>query len=397
MANCDKIPLNYSAVRLKSINKMKLLLIAENYAFGPIGKLLSIAEHLKLSKHSLSFAGYGTAFQLANHFKFDQIFEIDTEDKKQNKKFREIIQEFDALIICMDLPSLIVGQNLGKPTVWIDSLFWFWDKIPDSMLKADLYIKENSIDEDRKRQKYAKHIKNLVEVGPIIGKVNKQRRKNQAMISFGGGEATHLYEVGKNSNYPFVMTKILSEIESFNEFKSVSLYTNETIVKMLKKKFPKKIIHFDTLSHENFLTELNGSELFLTTPGLGMTLESMYCETPTILLPASNDSQYLQLDQFREKGLAKASVGLQDFLAPLALAGIPVEKSTKKMLKQMKTFEKSATIQQKVGSEIKKLIESRDVWSNEYVSRGNIFLKSLGGNGSLKAANEILSFLDSFK
>jgi len=61
-----------------------IILTAENFAFGPIGKLLDVAKLLKDRNHKLTFAGYGTSYQLAKNFPFDTLLEIDTDNPKRN-------------------------------------------------------------------------------------------------------------------------------------------------------------------------------------------------------------------------------------------------------------------------------------------------------------------------
>src|SRR4030066_1479597 len=126
----------------------KLVLTAENFAFGPIGKLLTIAGLLKKQGHELVFAGYGTSLQLARNF-FDEVHEIDTDDPKSNILLEAIISKADMLVSSMDLQSIIVAKRLGKLTVYIDCLFWFWESIPEPLFYIDLYIREHSINDKK--------------------------------------------------------------------------------------------------------------------------------------------------------------------------------------------------------------------------------------------------------
>src|SRR3989339_360903 len=120
----------------------KLVLTAENYAFGPIGKLLYVADLLKNKGHKLIFAGFGTSLQLAKKFPFDEIHEIDTDNPKSNSALQAVISQSDALISSMDLSSVIVANRQRKIVVWLDCLVWFWDDITEAVFGVDLYIKE---------------------------------------------------------------------------------------------------------------------------------------------------------------------------------------------------------------------------------------------------------------
>ncbi len=367
----------------------KLVLTAENFAFGPIGKLLDLVDLLKEQGHSLTFAGFGTSLQLAKKFPFDSIYEIDTDNPESGSKLENIISQADMLISSMDIPSIKIAERIGKLTTWVDCLFWFWDSIPEPVLNVDLFIKERLMDEKTNVKKYADKIKNLVTVGPIIGRMNSGKRKNQVLISYGGGEAPYWYKAGRDTNYPFVMTNILLKNIDWSKFDKVIVATSERIASELAEKFPNTPFEFTTLAHDKFLEELSSSEVILITPGLVTAELSFESGTPTIFLPASNNSQYLQLDQFLEMKLAPAHAHLSSFMPRLELAGVPLVDSTQMVLKQLKEFEQSNEIMDLVGKHINELIEKRGEWSSEFVSNGKKFIKSLGGNGASAAVDKI--------
>lgn len=373
----------------------RLLLTAENYAFGPIGKLLYVADLLKNRGHTLIFAGFGTSLQLAKNFPFDEIHEIDTDNPEFNSALEAVISKSDVLISSMDLSSVIVANHQRKMVVWLDCLFWFWDEIPEAVFGVNLYIKERSLNDAVNDKKYGAKIKNLVSVGPIIGTFKKLARKNQALISLGGGQATHYYKVGEDTNYPFIMADILLKHVDWSSFGKILFATSETIVTELKKRFPAVIFEFTTLAHNKFLEEMSQSQILLTTPGLITAQDAFYSETPIIFIPPSNDSQYLQLEQLRNLGLAPASVGLVDFLQKLNLFHIPVAKSTRLMLLQLRELEQSPEIQLKIGIRINELVKNREPWLKDSVKKGKKFIDSLGGNGTQSAADQIIQLLTS--
>lgn len=367
----------------------KLMLTAENFAFGPIGKLLDLADLLKEQGHELTFAGFDTSLQLAKNYPFDAIYEIDTDNPESNSKLEEIVSQSDMLISSMDIPSVIVAQRLGKLTTWIDCLFWFWDSIPEPVLNVDLYIKERLMDDKANEEKYASKIKNLYTVGPIIGMMDVGNRRSQVLISYGGGEAPYWYKAGRDTNYPFVMTNILLKSVDWSKFDKVIVATSERIAKELSEKFPNSPFEFKTLAHDKFLDELSHSEIILITPGLVTAELSFESGTPTIFLPPSNNSQYLQLDQFIDYDLALAHAHLSDFMSRLELKGVPLRDSTQMVLGQLKEFEQSPETQRRIGERLNKLIEDREKWSGEFISKGKKFINSLGGNGAYAAADKI--------
>ncbi|HBC72258.1 MAG: UDP-glucose/GDP-mannose dehydrogenase [Candidatus Amesbacteria bacterium GW2011_GWB1_47_19] len=371
----------------------KLVLTAENFAFGPIGKLLDVVDLLKEQGHELTFAGFGTSLQLAKNYPFDTIHEIDTDNPESDSKLEGIISKADMLISTMDIPSVKIAQQIGKLTTWIDCLFWFWDSIPDEVLNVDLYVTERLMNDKANEQKYASKIKNLFKVGPIIGRMSGGSRKNQVLISYGGGEAPYWYKEGRDTNYPSVMTNLLLKSIDWSKFDKVIVTTSERIAKELSDKFPDTPFEFKILAHDKFLDELSHSEVILITPGLVTAELAFESGTPTIFLPPSNNSQYLQLDQFIEQDLAPAHTHLSNFMPRLELKGVPLCDSTQMVLKQLKEFEQSPETQKRVGGRLNKLIGNRDNWSNEFVANGKRFIDSLGGNGAYATADKIKHIL----
>lgn len=371
----------------------KLILTAENFAFGPIGKLLNVADLLKEQGHEMKFIGFGTSLQLAKHFPFNAVHEIDTDNKASILALEAIMVKGDILISSMDLASVIVAKKLGKPVVWIDCLFWFWDSIPEPLFDIDLYIRERSMDDSINDAKYSFKIKNLYNVGPIIGRVKDIKRKRQALISYGGGEAYYWYKASIDTNYPFVMTNILLNYVNWTQFDKIIVATNERIAAELVKRFPQAPFEFVCLPYERFLLELAQSEVALITPGL-VTAETVFeLGIPTIFLPPSNNSQYVQLDEFRECGLAPASVHLSDFMNKLELREKKLHESMQEVLRQLRNLEQSTKIQASVGTRVRELVENRQDWTTEFITNGRKFIDSLGGNGAQTAVNKINQLL----
>lgn len=187
----------------RTVNMPRLLLTAQNFAFGPISKLLYVAEFLRRPDHTLLFAGYGTSLELAKAFPFDEIHVLDTEDASSHAQLRSLVRTCDIVISSMDQPSLEIAEELDVPAVWIDCLYWFWDTIPEPVQRSTLFIRERSIPLAVNRGDINVNIPNLLTVGPIVRPIAEQPRLRQALIAYGGGEATYWYRFGVHTNYPW--------------------------------------------------------------------------------------------------------------------------------------------------------------------------------------------------
>jgi hypothetical protein len=377
----------------------KILLTAENFAFGPIGKLLTIADLLKKAGHKLVFAGYGTSLQLARSYPIDEIHEVDTDDPNSKGKLLELTNKTDVLISAMDLQSVLVAKSLGKPVVYVDCLFWFWEDISEGLFDIELYVGERSIIDNKNNEneeKYKLKIKNLLMVPPIVPVIKKSPRKKQALISYGGGEATHWYQVGRDTNYPSTMTNILQKHVDWTGFDRVIVTTGENILRDLATKFKNSTLEFTTCgSHAGFLEEMSQSEIVLTTCGLVTTQETFQSETPLIYLPASNNSHYILLDELREQIANLPSVHLADFMDRLSLRGLSEDVSIPEVMGQLREVENSSILQEKIGVEINKLVQTRENWSNTSVKQNKEFLESLGINGAKIVGDKVDKLLKS--
>jgi hypothetical protein len=51
----------------------KIIAVAENYAYGPVGKLLTVTKELLKQGHHITFIGEGTAYQLGSKEPFSKV------------------------------------------------------------------------------------------------------------------------------------------------------------------------------------------------------------------------------------------------------------------------------------------------------------------------------------
>ncbi len=371
----------------------KIILTAQDFAYGPIGKLLDLVSHMENKFFELVFIGFGTSLQLAKKHKFSKVYKIDTELSKNKNKLKNIVKDADLLISSMDLPSLEIAQELGIKNVWIDCLFWFWDEIPKIAQKADLYIAEISINNKKNLKKFKKKINNLLMVNTILPKLNKKKVEKQVLISLGGAEATHCYQIGKDTYFPFIMTEILLKYVDWSCFDKIYLATNQRILSKLKGLFKKTKIIFCCLEHTKFVNTLSNSEVTLITPGLVTTQTAFYAKTPVLFLPASNNSQYLQLEEYRKEGLAKASVSLSDFIGKLDFSNKREAEANEMVINQISSIRNNTFVKKAIGDKIDKLLKDRNRWAQNAVNVGSNYIYKRGANGAIQALRAIESLM----
>jgi len=359
----------------------KIIAVAQNYAFGPIGKLLTINPYLKAAGYQIQFIGEGTAYQLGSKEPFDKIVHMDTDSKDFEKKMTNTFKTADVLLSCMDMASVRLAQKVGLYTIWLDTLFWWRNEIPDYILNVDCYIKQNSVKDGRNMRIYGPKVKNLKSVGPLVdlSVLDTKKNKNQVIVAFGGMEAKGWYKVGKETNYPFLIRKLLERID-FSEFENVIITGNERVIKQMdsKKKINKKFV-FQTLPHLQFAQELANSKLAIMTPGLETPLEAFSYNVPTIFLPPSNASNYMQLNSFVKEGVATMKIHFTDYYDEIKMLNKGFRKRLSLYLDQLHVFEKDTKAQEDMIKRLNEFVKNRDL-QNLQVSRQKTYISN-HGNG----------------
>lgn len=374
----------------------KIVAIAENFAFGPASKLVTVCEKLLKRGHQITFIGEGTAYQLGSKVNFNKIYRFDTDSKDFMDWGVRIFKNVDVLLSSVDRSSVILAQKVGLPVIWLDMLFWWWDEIPEYLWNVDLYIQQNSLKNKRNMKKYGKKIKNMVVVGPILDLSYKNSPvKSQLLVAYGGIEAAGWYRIGKDSNYPYTITKIIFNMVDTRRYKTVLFAGNEKIMADLNQKYGSKKFQFKILPHSLWLKEVAESQDILINPGLEAPLEAIAYERPIFFLPPYNSSAYVELDEFRKLGLASQqnSIHFADYFPHRNLAGRNLRKIMEEFLEELRKFEASKKILEDWGEKINKYLSLPQAEKDKQKLKERAFMKQLGNNGLSQTVLEINKFI----
>ena len=377
------------------MRKKKILCDAKAFCFGPVSKLLMICEHLK-EKYELIFLVSGTSKILSNDGSADRIIECNTEDENELKKNEIEFRKADLFINIMNPVSAKFASKIGIPQIQIDSLFWMWDDISKEVLDSDIYFIQNFEGVEKQLNKFKGKIKNPVIIGPIIkDPLGDIKEKNKLLINLGGMESAFI-KVGVNTQYPFVISGILDKMFSRNiDFDEIIFAGNKEVLEKIKLKFPKSKIKFKFFDHNSFLKEIKEAKLILTSPGLTATFEAFNTGTPVFFLPPQNYSQYWNLDNFIQKGIAKYAINWNKIYPEFnILRNEEQKKGVEKILSCIQRFEKDEEAWLKIENSIKSVINTSEYELKDIAKRQKNYIESLGGNGTKKIVEDIGRFLD---
>src|SRR4028119_2433068 len=112
----------------------KILIYAAPFSYGPTGKALSLATHLKDLYH-VELTGYNTSYEL---MKLDQDIPIIDFDFRTPKDLTEQrLLKYDLIISCSDLQIASQANQLGVKSIMLDSLFWWQTPSCDEILSTN--------------------------------------------------------------------------------------------------------------------------------------------------------------------------------------------------------------------------------------------------------------------
>ncbi len=375
----------------------KIIATAENYSFGPAGKLVTVCQKLIDQRHEVIFIGEGTAYQLVSKDNFKKIYRFDTDSKLFMTWGEKIFKNADVLISSVDRSSVILAKKVGLPVIWIDMLFWWWDEIPEFLLDVDLYIQQNSLRNEANTKRYADKLNNMVIVGPILDTAYKNTHiKNQLLVAFGGMDAVGWYQIGKDSNYPYTISELLLEKVDMSSYEKVIFAGNEKISSDLNKRYGNKKFEFKILPHNAWLKAVAESKDILINPGLEGPFDVISHERPMFFLPPYNSSAYVELEEFRKRGVANKenSIHFMDYFPYRNLGGRNLRVIMKEFLSELKTFENSPEILDDCARRINKYLKSSKTAKEKQIKRQKKFLSLLGGNGLDKTIETINQFIN---
>ncbi len=363
----------------------KILIYAAPFSYGPTGKALSLASHLK-DLYQVELAGYNTSYEL---------MKLDRNLPLINYKFRDFeelndptLLDYDLIISCSDLKLASRANQLGIKSIMLDSLFWWIAPSLEEILSTDAYVVQDFLGVQEALSALPQNCSNIYKVGAVLRKdidklKDQNQRENHILINYGGLESPYV-KVPRDSNYPFIMTKLLTGL--FREYSSFKFTVtgNSQAMRILSRDYSAyENVKFETLQHDDFIACIAKSKLILTSPGIETFYESIFLATPSVLLLPNNSSQYWQL-------LALINSGIESPVCHYNYYGKMCEherdfdeaNEIKTVLKSLDYLSESKELLNSYIANLYFLIDAR-LSSNldVYEQKKQEYMKTIGGNG----------------
>lgn len=275
----------------------KILIYAAPFSYGPTGKALSLASHLR-NLYQVELAGHNTSYEL---MKLDPgISLINYEFRAFEELSNQTLLNYDLIISCSELNLALKANQLGVKSIVLDSLFWWIQPTPEQILSTDAYVVQDFIGVQQAISALPKNCPTIHKVGAVLRKdINRSKNfdncENHILVNYGGIESPYI-KVSRDSRYPFVMTGLLAALfNKYSDFKFTVTGNSQAMTILAKEYSDYRNVEFKTMQHDDFVACIAKSKLILTSPGIETFYESIFLATPSVLLLPNNSTQYWQL------------------------------------------------------------------------------------------------------
>ncbi len=181
----------------------------------------------------------------------------------------------------------------------MDSLPFMWTKEDAKLGKVpynvDVYCAQKSIKLTNESKEIFDNVKNLKWINPIIPKIEETKillKEESIVINLGGLHSP----VGNGEEYIKATIIPLIEILKSKYNYNIIITAGSDAVKKVQKKLKDYDVEVKTYKQKQFLSVVNQSKIFFTSPGLTTIFETMNLDKETIFLPPQNLSQFYNVE-----------------------------------------------------------------------------------------------------
>lgn len=277
-----------------------VVLQAAPFCFGPISTTLAVAKHLRQRGYALVWLAEETSLQLLqSDGAEDYVIPFSLSAADDRRRCAHIIEEADAVLVNTDPDFAEFALGLTPNIVYLDILYWMWDRLPDAAVRVAKYVFEDFAHTDEQIERVGLPA-NALRVGPLAAPahvMSPARRGRHLLVSLGG-----LWRPGNRSALESyrdtvhgALFEALKDIDGFEEVFVAGGEETQRSVTLASG----HVVHFGVLAKDRYLDLLATARAAILAPGLTGFYEVAAARTPVFFLPPHNYSQHLQLDYFK--------------------------------------------------------------------------------------------------
>jgi hypothetical protein len=365
-----------------------LVCCAYPFGYGPVAKLMLIAQRAQSLGISTVFLGDGIAHELALR---SSAFHDVIRAAPDHARAKSVIQASRGLLSMMDRDYAATALDLSIPVYAADSLAWMRDRVPNAFRAARRYWVQRFPGASRQIPQASA---NAVVVGPLVPAMTPPAvcSKTALVVNLGGCESPHGSMAADPAYADFVMRGLLDSGLTARFAGNAVLLSGNRCTQYLRERYADSGLDFDSRSHDDTLALLATARFALTSPGLTTSLECFQIGVPTFFLPPQNFSQWLILKHFRTHGLAPFAFHWQDLPSQHAavLERLPGDERTPRILEIIR----KESCDPAAGRLFREGLSASLSHDNDALAEAQRrFFASIGIDGVEQVANDLASLL----
>jgi hypothetical protein len=268
--------------------------------------MLAVLEHVDAI--STALVRDVTAELLARDRAVDRVVHV---DNKSPVAVRAAIDatEFDAALVVSNQSNVELYAELGLPIFFVDVLYWCGvrkDQPVWNLAERTFVQRFPGVTERLQSQEYRER---PAQVGPLIRRATVHHGElNGTLIQIGGARSRWV-RPGENSSFPRMVIDWISR-QNLDWPKPWTLAGGREAGAVARQHPLADQMDIVSYPYDEFLSKLNQSELYVTTPGQGAVFEGLRADVDMLVLPPQNATQVLQLRTYEHAGLVGPGLNL---------------------------------------------------------------------------------------
>jgi len=285
---------------------LRLLCDSNPMCFGSTSAMLSVLDFVPAE--STALVNGVTAELLARDSVVDRTISVNNKSPESMQRAVDF-EDFDAVLVVSNQSNIALYADVGLPIFFVDVLYWYGPhkQQPVWSLAERTFIQNFPGVFDRlESQVYQEP---PVIVGPLIRQaaVSSPGRKG-TLIQIGGARSRWI-RPGDNSLFS---EQVLSWIchQELNLPQPLTLACGKDAGKAAQHSHLADSIHIDSFAYDDFISKLQQTAVYITTPGQGAVFEGLAAGVDLLFLPPQNATQVLQLAIYERAGLVAEGLNL---------------------------------------------------------------------------------------
>ena len=282
--------------------KTKILLVAQPFAFGPVGSLMSLRRQVEREDLEWRYLGPTYTRQVVDDGLFSRVDFLGDGDLASGEALRRAISDADVVVSGTEFHNLETAVAAGRRLVIYDPLFWFWPTVPPIDLGGMTYICQNFPGvEERVASLPGNLAGSFVVTPPVRQHSPAVRDPNPHLVVNLCGLINPIQTL---VGYDEIVGRCLEEALQGTRWRKVTITGCLDAMPGLRSFLKPPLFELRRLSHPEMMDCIRSAWLFLTCPGLNSAMEGISLGIPTAFLPPQNASQARQAEIFQNNDAA---------------------------------------------------------------------------------------------